>query len=75
MMLSPEYVVSELNKTVVSFDLLRKELRKSCNNKVIICLEDFGDNLKIMLEIMAGQQEILRLLCEELKRIDEKSQN
>jgi len=67
MMLSPEYVVSELNKTVINFDLLRKELRKSYNNKVIICLEDFGDNLKIMLEIMAGQQEILRLLCKELK--------
>jgi len=67
MMLPQEYVLSELKNTVVSFDLLRKELRKSCNNEVIACLEDFGDNLKIMLEIMAGQQEILRLLYKELK--------
>jgi len=67
MMLPQEYVLSELKNTVVSFDLLRKELRKSCNNEVIACLEDFGDNLKIMLEIMVEQQEILRRLCKELK--------
>lgn len=70
MIISTEHVLSNVKRTVDSFDILRKELRKSCSNEVIFALEDFGDNLKTMLNTIVEHQEYLRLTYKDLERIE-----